>query len=182
MKRFISNKVTWFAVVLALAACGKDNNSKAPAASTPAAAPITVSNPTPTSGGTSNPTPSEPPVTSPAQPSLPVFGGWKVVDQDVPGGAHFKAIMAVSANSVSLTMVCSGGGQSLTSSVTSAAEVSADKIKVLEAKSDPKTLDLQGGHLNCEASLEAKEMSYSVSGDQMTISENGQSLSFPRAQ
>lgn len=170
MSRFQKVTVSWMFCLAALVACGKEENKAHSGVNTPSV------------GGSSGS------VVEPEQPAnldtgeepaagLPVFGNWLAADIN-QGGLSLKAYMRIEADKVSVKLNCSYGGVNRESNVSASAQVTGSTIKVLENAEDT------SGDSTCRASLEAKEISYTMPNANTLVmtGENGQTSTITRAE
>lgn len=101
-----------------------------------------------------------------------VQGTWGGVPPTVSNGITFNLVIRIDANSITNTAVCTLGGHSITASATARAEINPTTIRTLEHAEYTST---ENG-LNCTASVDVGEVNYSVSGNSLTLTKNGQNM------
>ena len=85
------------------------------------------------------------------------------------GPMSFDMTFAISKNSITVTNVCTGYGQTLTAQVTAQSTYTENTFTVLESKQDQKSI----ANLDCNVSTMPDTTNYTVQGDKLILTHTG---------
>ena len=132
-------------IAAVLAACGKENGVTGTSGSAPGGVPVVNGGGAPVSG---------------------VYGTWGGFPEIRVESIRMNLSLTIRAGEVAVTNRCDyGSGQSLTATVTARAEVTADRIRVLETNEHT----VRDGGKTCRANVDPGEMSYELRGNELTL-------------
>ena len=108
-----------------------------------------------------------------------VFGTWSFPEQNL-GFVTLDMTLVVNSDSLAIASTCKyPDGVNTNAQVSTTASVTATSIQALQSNSSNNTND---PNHSCQASISAGEMDYSVAGNVLTLSYQGQSMELTRAQ
>lgn len=114
---------------------------------------------------------------TPVNPEL--YGSWNLLDLE-QAGMRAKLILIIEENKVTAFNTCSFGEYSVTVQTSSAAEITADEIRILESKFARE--EYSPGFLYCTATLKAGKGPYQLREGKLvlTVSEKGETVELTR--
>lgn len=115
----------------------------------------------------------------PAAPGASIQGTWNAPLQTVSNQGltlSYQIAFTFEANALSVKNTCTSNGTSLTVSARSAATYTANTVTTSQSANEKKS----SGGVDCSVSISPATISYSVSGNTLTITADGQSVSLTR--
>ena len=120
-----------------------------------------------------------PEMAGPATPGASIQGTWNAPTQTVGNQGltlSYQIAFTFEANALSVKNTCTSNGSSLTVSARSAATYTSSTVTTSQSANEKKS----SGGFDCSVSIAPATMSYSLSGNALTLTADGQSVTLTR--